>query len=180
MARSEWERRDIVLRRLAKIPVDVRREVRAAIEKSAGEIVAAQKRLVSVRTGLLQESISYRMGTFTAFGSNVLATRARKGIKDGERGDPDLTATIVAGDGYAFNARFVEFGTKPHSLSKGVLVAGKDKRGRKRKRRIRIGGPQHPGTKARPFFYPTYRAMRSRAKRAIALAMRRAIRKSKG
>lgn len=48
--------------RFAKLPQKMRTEVRAAIDQSADELVAFQKRLVPVETGELRDSIQKRDG----------------------------------------------------------------------------------------------------------------------
>ena len=72
----------------------------------------------------------------------------------------DLRISIYAGDDKAFYARWIEFGTKPHNVAKGG--GNKGHRGE---------AHLHPGTRAYPFFFPSYRAnqkkMKSRVNRAI-------------
>ena len=55
--------------------------------------------------------------------------------------------------------RFLEFGTAPH------INAGK------------FAGSKHPGTAAQPHIFPIWRAMRRKAKRKIATAINKAVRK---
>jgi len=55
--------------------------------------------------------------------------------------------------------RFLEFGTAPH------VNGGK------------FAGSKHPGTAAQPHIFPTWRAMRRKAKRKIATAVNKAVRK---
>lgn len=72
---------------------------------------------------------------------------------------------VVAGDKDAYYARWVEFGTRP--ATKGDKVV--DKNGR-----VRKSGRTHPGTPARPFFYPAYRLL----KRKMISRMGRALGKA--
>lgn len=67
------------------------------------------------------------------------------------------TVTIFAS---VFYARWVEFGTPPH------IVGGK------------FAGAQHPGSKAHPFFFVSFRALRKEVKRMLAKAIREAIKKA--
>ena len=168
------------LKLLAAIPKAVRDRVRPVIEASAEELVGMQKRMVPVRRGKLRDSIRHEMGSVWLDSSGVLAgssgqrTRGSRwlGSAGGKiEGDPDLTATILAGDFASFYARFVEFGTKPHSLSKGFLV-----RMRGRNRRVRPSNDRlHPGARARPFFYGPFRALRRKIKARVSRAIGRAV-----
>lgn len=83
------------------IPDRVRRAVRAAMEKSADEIVAMAKGLVPVDSGDLKASIGWTWGKAPK-GSVALA-------KSGSAGGESIT--IFAGNSEAFYARWVEFGT---------------------------------------------------------------------
>lgn len=71
-------------KRFAKLPQKMRVEVRAAIDKSADELIAFQKRLVPVETGELRDSIEKRDGRH------------------------ELSVEVFSDD---FKARWVEFGT---------------------------------------------------------------------
>lgn len=73
--------------KLARIPVETKREIKAALEKSADELVAMQGRLVPVDTGDLSDSIQSKPGRH------------------------DLAVEVSAGGGDAFYGHFVEFGT---------------------------------------------------------------------
>jgi len=68
--------------------------------------------------------------------------------------DPDAAGIFAR-----FIWRFLEFGTAPH------INAGK------------FAGTKHPGTAAQPHIFPTWRAMRRKAKRKIAGAINKAVRK---
>ena len=82
------------------------------------------------------------------------------------RAQPGATAlsTEVVAD--KFYARFVEFGTR--GATEGDTV--QDASGRTRK-----AGRTHPGTKAQPFFYPAYRALKKRMKGRATGAANKAI-----
>lgn len=79
--------------------------------------------------------------------------------KAGE-GGADIGVRIVAGDAKAWYARIVEFGTRPH------IAGGKFK------------GAKHPGARARPYFYPTYRAYKKRFKSRVVREINRAIKEA--
>jgi hypothetical protein len=80
-------------------------------------------------------------------------------VKSKGAGAGNLIITIYAGSDEAFHARWVEFGTAPH------LNGG------------RFAGSSHPGTAAQPFFYPSYRATRKRAKGRVTRAVNKAAKR---
>lgn len=77
--------------RFAKIPARMRAEVKVAIDKSAEELVAFQKRLVPVDDGDLRDSIRAELGRH------------------------ELSVDVKAGSNDAFYAAMVEFGTVRNS-----------------------------------------------------------------
>lgn len=156
LARPEFlpmamQNRDRLLKKLQAIQGKPRAAMRKALQQSAEEIVALQKRLAPKRTGALANSIGYSFGGHVPDNANV------RGVGGGQGGDPDLTAVIHAGDKDAYYAAFVEFGTAPHEAG-GMFE-----------------GAQNPGTPAQPFFYPAYRALRKRAKSRVSRAAAKAI-----
>jgi HK97 gp10 family phage protein len=154
MGKSRIERRQQALAKLAALPAQARSRIKQAIAESADEIVAMQKRLVPVQTGRLRDSIQQHWGNAPKLSSAGVSMKAGAG-------DPDLTVIITAGGGpreTGWYARFVEFGTAPHEQG------GK------------FAGAQHPGTAARPFFYPAYRALKRRAVSRVSRATGKAAR----
>lgn len=125
-------------------------KVRAALGEAATEIVAMMKRLVPDGPGEgefdLGNSIKWHFGAEEGGGSDAKTGRSAS-----------TTATITAGDAKNFEARYVEFGTAPH-------VQGGSR-----------PGTQHPGTKAQPYFFPSYRALKKRAKSLVAKSIRAAV-----
>ncbi len=93
----------VFARKMTKsIPRAVRRHIRAALEKSANEIVALAKRFVPVDEGDLRDSIGWTWGDPPS-GTVTLASSDGFGSE---------RITIFAGDNKAFYAAWVEFGTK--------------------------------------------------------------------
>jgi len=88
-------------RKFDRLPQAAETAARAALEKSADEIVAMMRRLVPKPTGTLERSIGWTWGAAPE-GSKVFGT-----VKGGE----EVTITIYAGNDEAFYARWVEFGT---------------------------------------------------------------------
>lgn len=69
--------------------------------------------------------------------------------------------------------RFLEFGTRPHNVAKGGgTVAGQKQIGSAQAR-------MHPGSRAFPHIFPTYRAMKPKIRKRIRAAVNRAIREFK-
>lgn len=149
--------------KLRALPVAAKAAIASAMEDAANDIVAMMKSLASrfTDTGDLQMSIGWTWGKAPK-GALTVATVAGKGNAK------DLLLTIYAGNEDAFYARWVEFGTKPHN----VALGGGTKRG---KRDLAEGsGTGHPGAKAQPFFYVSYRARKKSTKAKISRAINKA------
>jgi HK97 gp10 family phage protein len=143
---------DKLKRKMAAFPQLARQEIAKAMEQSAEEIVRLARSLAPFDDGDLQRSIGWTWGDAPA-GSIKLGTVRQEG-----KGAGNLAITIYAGNATAFYARWVEFGTSAH-------VNGG-----------RFTGTQHPGTRAQPFFFPAYRALRKRVRSRTTRAIRKAAR----
>ncbi|EJW12736.1 phage protein, HK97, GP10 [Rhodovulum sp. PH10] len=151
---AKMQGRERLLAKMAAIPKAQRAAMRPVLEEAAREVTSMQRRLVPVRSGALLRSIGYTFGRYRAENANV------RGVSAGGDADPNLSVTLHAGDAEAYYAAFVEFGTSAHT------AGGKFK------------GAHHPGSMARPFFYPVFRALRRRIKARITRAMRKAAREA--
>jgi len=127
-------------KKVAAIPKRVEVKARAAMEKGADELVDMMKRFVPVDDGDLRDSIGWTWGAAPK-GSVVLAESGAD-----SRG---LKITIYAGNEKAYYARWVEFGTAPH-VNGGQFP-----------------GTQNPGSRAQPFFFPSWRALRKRIRARV-------------
>lgn len=107
-------------------------ELAKAAAVSANEVAELAKRLVPIDDGVLRNSIV---------------------AKPGEGMAP--SARVEAGDGDAFYARWVEFGTAPHTMSNGT---------------------QHPGNKPQPFLFPAYRLLKRKLVRRFGSSIGKAVR----
>lgn len=143
-------------RKLAALPKETRSEIKKALTESAEEIVAFQKRLVPAQSGDLRNSIGFTFGKYRAENANVRGISSSSGAED-----DDLSVTIHAGDGKAFYAAWVEFGTAPHEQPNNPRI-----------------GFHHRGANARPFFFPAYRALKRKIKGKVTRATRKAARKA--
>jgi len=137
--------------KISKLPKAVADAARSAMEEGAQEIVEAMKRLVPVDQGDLRDSINWCWGEPPKGSSGILSIGGKGGGINGNK------ITIFAGDDKAFYARFIEFGTHPHAQGG------------------QFPGTQSPGTRAQPFFYPTWRAYKRRAKSRISRKVNAAI-----
>jgi HK97 gp10 family phage protein len=158
---TKVERRQQLLRKLAALPPAARSAMKPALAQSADEMQGMMKRLAPVgpvsghnkarglQPGALRDSIVQTWGGGKERYSSVAGGA-------GADGDPDLTVTLSAGNSKVRYAHLVEFGTAPHENG------GKFK------------GSQHPGTAAQPFFYPSYRALKKRAKNRMSRAAKKA------
>lgn len=143
---------DALKRKMRAFPKRAREQIAQAMEQSADEIVKMAKSLAPVDDGDLQMSISWTWGSAPK-GSLTLGTVRSEG-----KGVGNMAITVFAGNDKAFYARWIEFGTSPH-VQGGMFT-----------------GSQHPGTPARPFFYPAYRALRRRIRSRTSRAIRNAAR----
>lgn len=151
---------DRLNRKLAALPAAAQKRIREAMEASAKEIVAMMRALVPTDSGALRDSINWTWGNAPK-GALTLA-------KVSQVGSGENVLTIYAGDKDAYYARWVEFGTAPHNVAKGGgTVKG-------RKQLSAGGGTGHPGSKAQPFFFVSYRALRKKAKGRVSRAITKA------
>jgi len=148
---SKLEGRARLLAKMAALPAEVRSAIKQALAEGADEITDMQKRLAPVKSGELRDSIKQTWGGGRERYSSLNATSGA--------GDPDLTVRISAGNTKVRYAHLIEFGTRPH------INGGK------------FAGTLHPGTRAQPFFYPAYRALKRRVKSRITRATTKAARK---
>lgn len=139
-------------KKVAAIPKRVEARARAAMEKGADELVEMMKRLVPVDDGDLRDSIGWTWGAAPAGAKVIMAS---------EPDDRGLKVTVYAGSEKAYYAAWVEFGTAPHNVALGGgTVAGV--------KQLASGeGNGHPGGKAQPFFFPSYRTLRKRIRARI-------------
>ena len=152
--------------KLKQIPDVAVEAARQAMEEGAEEIVAAMKALVRRRSGALADSIGWTWGELPP--GTFMIDEIRSGRNAGDQ-YATLRLKIYAGSRDAFYARFVEFGTAPHSLATNASLT----RGKRQDQ-----GGMHPGTVAQPFFYPTWKRMRAKFRRDIRNRVRTAIRKA--
>lgn len=151
--------------KLKKLPKSVRSEIKQALAEGADQMVATMKNLAPVSpagshgmpSGMLKDSIQATFGDGSV--PKYAAFQGRRGKRAIKSNDPDLSVTISAGNDFVRYAHLVEFGTKPHAQG------GKFK------------GTQHPGTSAKPFFFPGYRANKKQVKSRISRAITRAAKR---
>lgn len=133
-------------RRLKQFADEAPQEIVTQMETSAEEICGTMRRLVPVLKGRLKRSIGW--GRELPEGAGISA-RGKFG---------KFVLYVFAGSREAFWAKWIEFGTHPHSLAKGARL---DKN---RKQHV---GTHHGGTRAQPFFWPAWRAHRAGVKKAM-------------
>jgi len=143
---------DRLRKKLTALPDKARESIAKAMEQSAAEVVAMAKSLAPVDSGALRDSIGWTWGDAPK-GSMTLGT-----VRQSGKGAGNMVITIFAGGSDAFWARWVEFGTAPH-INGGIYA-----------------GSEHPGTRAQPFFYPSWRANRKRVRGRVTRAVNKAAR----
>lgn len=141
---------DRLKRKLQQFPEIVKAEIRLAMEQGADEIVAMMKSLVAVDSGELRDSIGWTWGDRPKYSQSIGAVKTADG---------NMVITIFAGNTRVRYAHLVEFGTSPH-INGGLYE-----------------GSQHPGTRAQPFFFVSFRALRKRAKGRVTRAINKAAKR---
>lgn len=139
---------------LNRIPEAVAAEVKREIDDAAELTKFEMLKRVPVREGDLAASIEIwksRDGLSVKVGPGARTRRAKK------RG--------------GWRAKFIEFGTRPHSLAKGAKLGGKTRRARRQGQ-----GAQHPGAAPRPFIVPAFQAAKAIFRPRINAAVNRALR----
>ena len=149
MARGVSRGRRQFLLKLKRLKPEVRFEIEQATERNARAVAKLAKRY--------------------AEGSRQSGDLIRSIKADSKSDGPALKWRVTAGDETAFYARMVEFGTAP--AKRGQTVTNKSGRSRKSAR-------THPGTSARPYFFPAYRALRKSLKTRLSRAFTKAKRKA--
>jgi len=149
VAKTRFQGRDRLKRKLQALPELVVLAVRQGLAEAAREVTEMQQRLVAVADGDLRDSIQWRYGD-----------AARTKYAQGSRAKGRLAVRVTAGNSRVRYAHLVEFGAAPHTAG-GIFA-----------------GARHPGAPAQPFFYPAYRASKrkavSRIRRSMKLAAKRA------
>ena len=135
---------DRLNRKLKKLPLAAEKRVKEAMEVGANEIVALMKSLVPVDSGDLRDSIGWTWGERPKYSQAIATVKSTDG---------KLALTIYAGNSKVRYAHLVEFATAAH-VNGGMFA-----------------GTMHPGTKAQPFFFVSWRALRRRTKSRITRAI---------
>lgn len=151
MARAYWKNLPRLKRKLELLRIKTADAVRPAMEQAASDLVEMMKRLAPHKSNALRDSIGWTWGE---------APEGSIRVAVGEVGF--MRITIYAGNAEAFYARWVEFGTAPH-IQGGMFK-----------------GAQSPGTRAQPFFYPSYRASRKNMKKLVKNAVNKAVKEVAG
>jgi HK97 gp10 family phage protein len=119
-----------------------------------GALVKANSESADAMVALAKRLVPRKTG---ALERSIRKTTPLEGVVTIRAGGPLTTTEVRKGSGVAYDyASAVEFGTAPHKL--GGLFAG----------------GRHPGTKAQPFFYPAYRALKKTARSKAARAIKKA------
>ncbi len=150
MARVTIKRSKQLSDKLKALRVATQAPVRAALGSAAQDMVDMMKGLVPDGPGTgdrdLKGTIKYHFGAAEGGGSDAVTGRSAA-----------TRATITAGDAKNPEARWIEFGTQPHTNA-GTFA-----------------GTENPGTPARPYFFPSYRALKKSAKAKVQRAITKAV-----
>lgn len=158
-ARFTPQSRAAVTKRLRELVPAAEAQIAKAQEDSAKELAEAIRSRAPAKSGRYRESIQ----------AGLIAGRndGKKPIGIQETKDPNAWGIFAD-----FLWRFIEFGTRPHTISaknKPALVFNVDGR------RVVTQSVNHPGTTKNPHIFPTYRQYRKRIRRRVLAAIRKAI-----
>lgn len=136
-------------KKLKRLPPLAEQEIRKAMEAGANEMVALAKSLAA--SDRVRNSIAWTYGD---------APKGAIALGGVQSSSGNIRITVYAGGDEAFMARWEEFGTSPH-VNAGIFA-----------------GTQHPGTKARPFFFVSFRALRRRMKSRITRSINKSAKRA--
>lgn len=135
---------------LELVPKATRKRLREAIRQSAESMADTMRNLAPHKTGRLRDSIKVTPG-------DEDLTLYEKTSPHRTFPDPELAMIIHTNLRYS---RYVEFGTAAH-INAGEFI-----------------GSENPGSRAKPFFFPGYRARKKDTHRRINNAAKTAIKDS--
>ena len=151
--------RAAVMKRLRELVPEAEAAAAAAQEKAAKNLAEAIKARAPAKSGEYRESII----------AAKIADRNDNRKPIGITATKDPNAWGIFAD---FLWRFIEFGTRPHTIKAKkaenlvFTIDGK---------KIVKKQVNHPGSKKQPHIFPTYRAMRKTIRRSVANAINKAI-----
>jgi len=134
--------------KLKRIPASAQVAARTAVTLGATELATLQKNLVPVDKGDLRDSI-----VVTPPGG----TTPPYSQPGGSRTAGPVEAIVTAGNTDVRYAHLVEFGSAPHTNAGSAA------------------GSRNPGARAQPYFWPSYRALRTRIRSRITRNINTAI-----
>lgn len=161
MARSRVEINPRLRRTLQRLPLELTAENKKAVAEEAQILreymVGTLAQVGAIDDGDLLRSINVRIG------SNGLSAEVGPGAKANQR-DRRWFQSL---------ARWIEYGTRPHSTSKGASL-------KSWWREQKLSRRQHPGTPARPFVIPAFEARKNHMIRRLAETTRKTLQKVSG
>lgn len=141
-------------RKLRKMPDDIRKEVQAAVAETAELVRQEAISRIDPSDKDLRQSIEVKLSGDKLAAQIGSGARTKKAYK-------------LAG----WRAHWTEFGTRPHSLSKGASLGGAKKR-----EKGQSTGAQHPGQAARPYLLPGLKAAAPKVIKKLDEAVDKALR----
>lgn len=174
MRRNKVRGLERLKRQIAALPNSVRATLHDEMAGAAKDMAGAIERAVPGDMQRLKGAVGWSEGPAPKSRSSGVLSSTSADFARSQTGqalsDAGLLFSVYVGNDEVFWPRWVEFGTAPHSLAKGADRTSKAKD----KKRLQATGPQHPGARAQPFFYPTVRAwkkpLKSRVRRAATKA----------
>jgi len=146
---AKWDKREYFEKKLASYPAQMSEALKAGLTKNAALLLAKMKAKVPKKSGKLASTIRVGKNNDLSYTIKAGGAVTTKKVRAGFTGP---------GSDYDY-ANAVEFGTKPHK--NGGLFAGS----------------RHPGTKAKPFFFSSYRSQKRALKKDFKEIAKRAVAK---
>lgn len=147
--RAKWDKREYFEKKLASYPKNMSEALKSGLTKNAALLLAKMKSKVPRKTGKLASTIRVGRNNDLSYTIKAGGAATTKKVRAGFLG---------AGSDYDY-AHAIEFGTKPHKNG-GIFK-----------------GSRHPGTKARPFFFSSYRSQKRALKKDFKEIAKRAVAK---
>lgn len=157
MLKAEIKGREALMRRLNQLAPNIEKYTADAKLQAAEQVAdAIRQRAPTGATLEYMESLE---------GAALASRPAQEQVGTTKTKDPSAAGVFAE-----FIWRFLEWGTAPHNVAKGGGTL-------KGKRQAAAGeGHMHPGSRAQPHIFPTYRAMKPKIRKLILAAVNKGIR----
>jgi hypothetical protein len=148
MISAKVRNKDKLFAKLKELAPETARQIGVEALAAGQEMVQIARSYVPVDDGDLRESIVVTPG------GQMTPSYSQPG---GSQMVPEHAALVTAGNSKVRYPHLVEYGTRPHAQGG------------------QFQGTQHPGTTARPYFWPAFRLIRRKMRTRISRAINKAV-----